>query len=99
MAVKDLNIPRWWVSWEQPPDTKAGWDMRPTKWPVDKRILGYWESGFNDTHMMVCALVEAKTEKEVRTLLAVHWPEYATATERFFQEKPSNFKPNNRFPM
>ena len=94
-----MKTPRWWISWYQPPDLKAGWDYRASKWPHDAALLGSWESGFTDTHMTVCALIEAKTEDDARRLVKDHWPEFPGGGERFCEEQVPGWTPGDRFPM
>lgn len=87
---------RYWVSWVQ--ETK---DYRPVDYPPNRKILGWWCSGSDsDEHAILCAVVEAKSMPEARDAVYIDWPEATENTDwRFFEEKPVDFIPGDRFPL
>lgn len=95
---KKISKSRWWISWYQPPDKSGVWDYRSIVWPLPETIIKYWLSGQTETHMTVCVLAEG-SEKSVRSALKKCWPEFPGGGERFFEGKPSNWTPGDRFPM
>jgi len=87
---------RFWVSWVQRTE-----DYRPVNYPPNRRILGWWCSGSDsDENAVLCAVVEANNESEVRDAVYTDWPELAENPDwRFMEEKSDTFVPNDRFPI
>lgn len=79
-----------WISWEQ-----EGADGRPVKWPPPPQVLGFWESGFSETHTMVVALVEAD-EHEAKKIITRAWSP-GMGDWRFNEEHDVTKPPGDRF--
>jgi hypothetical protein len=87
---------RYWVSWAQETE-----DYRPVDYPPNRKILGWWCSGTDaDDKAILCALVEAAGPSDARDAVYIDWPEATQNTDwRFFEEKPADFVPGDRFPL
>lgn len=97
---------RFWVSWVQPTE-----DIRPSSYPPNDQILGWWCSGYEyGDKAVLCACVFGKGEtvgdqmRDATAAIETEWPE-ATASEenengwQCFEARESDWKPNNRFPF
>lgn len=89
------KVKRFWVSWVQPTN-----DPRPITYPPNDAICGWWVSGYDsEDQAIICAVVEAAKEIEVRRVLITDWPEVAGVESlRFCEEKPLKWQPGDRFP-
>ena len=93
MNENDGERSYWWVSWYQPTD-----DMRPLKDPPHEQVLGWWCSGQRlvDNAPTLCAHVQADTQKAVKDIIAIDWPE---AMEWRFCQVTDHMPPGDRFPV
>ena len=82
---------RYWISWFQP-----GEDYRPLTFPPNEAIRGWWCSGYTDTQSVLCAVVDAKSEKEAEDAILMDWPDLYEW--RFIEIKPNGWVPGDRFP-
>lgn len=95
-------LKRFWVGWNQ--YTK---DYRPLNFPPNKKIKGYWCSGYSGVfnedgsplYYTMCALVEASSVKSATNALLKDWPECTHDDWRFFDEKDVNWIPSDRFKL
>lgn len=85
---------RYWISWFQP-----GEDYRPTIYPPGDKILGYWASGYGVQGTSMCLLGQAENDSDLMEQVHSAWPETVTVVWRFFEEKPENWEPGDRFPL
>lgn len=90
---------RFWISWEQ--ITK---DYRPLQDPPQpENVKAWWKSGeaADGSFSTLCAIVDAKHESAAETAIHQGWE--ANPGEigelRFCEEKPSDWLPNDRFPI
>lgn len=95
-------LKRFWVSWCQYTD-----DYRSLNWPMNKSIINYWCSGYSGEikdngyplYSTLCALVEAESKEQAIAALLIEWPECTEKDWRFFEEKPIDWIPGDRFKM
>lgn len=60
-----------WLSWQQQTE-----DHRPLTCPPNAAILGWWCTGYDGRgNATLCALVQAKSEKDAENQVYVDWPE------------------------
>ena len=83
----------YWMSWYQKTE-----DYRPLSYPPNKKILGWWITGYRgvDDVPVLCAMVAAKNENDAKTELQKDWPE---DKEWRFIEVKDNCDLNDRFPL
>lgn len=85
---------RFWVSWYQPTE-----DHRPIFFPPEK-LLGWWCSGDSDRGDILCALLDADSEKEAKDVLAMYWPETRYIDDwRIWNHVDDDFTTGDRFPL
>lgn len=86
---------RYWLSWEQPSK-----DYRPMHSPPALPILGWWCSGWAPAEQAIlCAVVEADSEEQAKSALAVDWPETSAVEFRFVSRMAPDYLPGDRFPL
>lgn len=85
-----MSYMHYWISWYQP-----GEDVRPLTFPPNAAILGWWNSGWGDSHATLCALVRGESEDDAKANVKKDWPE--ATTWRFCEEKPHDWRPGDRF--
>jgi len=84
----------YWLSWICTEE-----DHRPVTYPPGGGILGWWCSGYDsDGNSVMCALVRAVDEDDAKVIVRNDWPEF-DGEWRFIEERPSDWKPNDRFPL
>lgn len=84
---------KFWVSWIERAD-----DYRPTTYPPNGAILGWWCSGYDvNDGAVLCALVAARSEASAKAAIVKDWPE---ASEwRFCEGRGSAWTPGDRFAL
>ena len=87
---------RFWISWVQPTE-----DHRPLHYPPGEAILGWWCSGEDcaTNNSMLCAVVEAASEKQAKRVILKEWPEAGNVEWRFVEERGDDWLPGDRFPL
>jgi len=91
---------RYWVSWIQKTE-----DYRPLTFPPNRRILGWWCSGYDyegdNEYATICTLIEADCIAEATASVLIDWPESIESGDdfRFFEEKSDDWLPGDRFPF
>jgi len=86
---------RFWVSWYEPDgDFRPVYDPKKESEPFDHL---YWCSGLNSEAWIMCAVVDAASEKEAKKAVRKYWP--TVDGWRFCEEKPQGWMPDaGRFP-
>lgn len=87
---------RWWVSWIQPTE-----DYRPIVYPPTD-LIGWWCSGYDsDDNAVLCAALDAPTQLAAENIIKAYWPEsgYQQDGWRFFDSKPDDWLPGERFQL
>jgi hypothetical protein len=83
---------RYWISWYQPTD-----DERPLTCPPNENVIGWWNSGSDDSAWTLCALVRADSEEQAKSSVLKDWPE--AERWRFANQVDSSWIPGDRFPL
>ena len=85
---------RYWLSFLKPTQ-----DYRPLAHPPNEQILGWWCSGYDgNDNAIICALVSAPARSVAEQAVLKEWPD-ATWLWRFFDERPADWVPGDRFPL
>jgi hypothetical protein len=94
MHVEEKKEPtgHWWIRFY----TDSIEDSRPIKVPVPN-IQHYWESGFSDTHAIMCAMATGETEADVLESVKYGWPDVGELD--FCDPRPEDWTPGDRFPI
>lgn len=98
--VKEFSTKKYWASWNQYTN-----DWRPLNYPTNHCIIGYWCSGYAGstngqgypTYSTVCAVIEANSKEAAIAAILEDWPEATHDVWRFFDEKPIDWRPGDRF--
>lgn len=90
------GLKRFWCSWEAPDGIPK--NHMKKKWP---KGMHAWISGYGMEHTNWCAIVDAKNAREVKRIIRGCYGSYgASLTMRWEpEEKPTDWKPGDRFPM
>jgi len=74
-------------------------DYRPLHYPPRKEVLGWWCTGEDSNENdILCLMVLAESEDQVKQIVASEWPEAADAEWRFVNRHDPE-PPSDRFPL
>ena len=92
---RENGFGRYWLSWNE-----TSKDYRPLKDPPNRGVIAWWCSGYagDDSYSTMVALVEAKNEREAKTVIQKDWPGRRREW-RFIESVNFDFRPGDRFPI
>ena len=95
---------RYWISWAQLSD-----DYRPLQDPpMPENIKAWWCSGHTQNAALLCAIVEAESEKAAQHAVKMAWDSGKSEVGglqsdiggfRFIEERENDWLPGDRFPI
>jgi hypothetical protein len=90
-----VRMKRYWVSWHQLSD-----DYRPLQDPPQpENVKAWWCSGSGSGYSILCSIVDAESEWEVRQAIEQAWGSGDVGDFRFIEECANDWLPGNRFPI